>query len=91
MQFQFLAKFCPGETALAEFGEQTELDGGEQDLGRPERESGLKNLAWIQLLTGIGHEGFYADPEPSASFRALRFAHCAFSFAFCACALGRIR
>jgi len=43
VELQFRAEFRTGRPATRELVENTELDGGEQDFGRRERKSGLKN------------------------------------------------
>ena len=43
MELQFRAQLLTGQSAIRQFGENTKLDSGQQDFGRPERKSGLKN------------------------------------------------
>jgi hypothetical protein len=43
VELQFRAELRPSQVAICELGENTKLDGCEQDFGRPKRKGGLKN------------------------------------------------
>ena len=60
VQAELRAQFFSGHAAVAELGEDTELHGGQQYLGIPESEGGLKNRAVIRLgLRGVGHKASF--------------------------------
>ena len=56
VQAKFRPEFRPGHAATAKFGEDVELDGGEENLGRPEGEGRLQNWTGIQLRVGALHK-----------------------------------
>src|SRR6185436_6172361 len=62
VEAEFTAEFRPGETAIAELGEDAHLDGSKEDLRVPEGEGRLENGRWIDgsahaLNVGAFNEG----------------------------------
>ena len=55
VQAEFRAQLGAGHTAVAEPGEHAELDGGEENFGRPESKSRLENGTGIELRLGVKH------------------------------------
>jgi hypothetical protein len=47
VQLQLRAEFRAGQAAVGQLGEYAELDGGEQDFGRPKGKSGLQDRGRI--------------------------------------------
>jgi len=45
---QFRTEFRAREVTVRELGEYAELDGGEQDFGRPKGKCSLQNSRWIR-------------------------------------------
>lgn len=58
MQTQLSTEFRASGAAMAQLGEHTELDRGEEDLGGPEGEGRLQNLAGIELWARGGHQSY---------------------------------
>jgi len=56
VQAKFRAEVRPGHGVIAKFGEDVELDRGEENLGRPEGEGRLQNWTGIQLRVDALHE-----------------------------------